>query len=249
MLEELATKISQVMKSILTDSATAEWVSSIVVLIVISLFKNVRDGVFRFLKRVFNIHTALNATSIKPLTKINETMTVLRNVLNADRVSLYQFHNGESFSLANPIFKLTCSHEIVKKGLCYESEKIKAVCVSNLMDLCSPLISTVVSDKSVKELRYCENCDNPKSCPVLPGALQVLHFDVDQMQYSYFKHVLSENGVQHAVATLLYSSNKKPIGIICAQYMGKEMPIKNKKHICAFCDVATSIQFVVDSLR
>ena len=57
----------------------------------------------------------------------------VKEILNADRIHIYEFHNGEHYSSNRPAYKFSCTYEVFKAG----NKPVQQECI-NLPTNCMP---------------------------------------------------------------------------------------------------------------
>jgi hypothetical protein len=72
--------------------------------------------------------------------RITEKISELRTKMRADRIAIFQFHNGEYFNSSNSILKLTMTHEVVREGVSKIIKDFKNILVSEYPVLCQKLL-------------------------------------------------------------------------------------------------------------
>jgi len=75
--------------------------------LLITLFKIIKE---KFLQRKKK-NLSLIKNNYKNYEKIHDKLIELRQSVNADRITVYQFHNGEYYSTNNSILKVSVTHE------------------------------------------------------------------------------------------------------------------------------------------
>ena len=86
--------------------------------------------------------------------EIIDKMEYAKEILNADRIHVYEFHNGENWSNHRPAYKFSCTYEVFKAG----NNPIQNKCVG-LLTNCMPLFV----DKIIKENKFiCEDLEDLK---------------------------------------------------------------------------------------
>lgn len=75
--------------------------------LLITLFKAIKE---KFLQRKKK-NLSLIKNNYKNYEKIHDKLIELRQSINADRITVYQFHNGEYYSTNNSILKVSVTHE------------------------------------------------------------------------------------------------------------------------------------------
>lgn len=193
----------------------------------------------------------LDALQIRKYDAIGDDLFSLRFITDAARVSVYQFHNGDEFTLSNPIFKITCSHERVRNGLTFDSYIVKLMLVSNFMDLVGPLMDPSRNTAGVTVVEACGKISDGTSCRIIGMPLRILKYQISDMPYSQFKYVMEHQGVTVMYATLLYAKNRnQPIGILGIQYQDEdERDTLIKTNICDLCDITMRVQFLLDAAK
>lgn len=73
--------------------------------------------------------------------RVNDAVVELRCTVSANRVNIYQFENGNRFSLSNPTWKITQTYETVSDGKMYFSDTIQRAPISHFLELLIPLFS------------------------------------------------------------------------------------------------------------
>lgn len=63
-------------------------------------------------------------------TEITEAMDNLREQLNADRVQIYDFHNGGHYSNGRSALKVSCSYEVCRIGIQPKQSQLQSIPIS-----------------------------------------------------------------------------------------------------------------------
>lgn len=86
--------------------------------------------------------------------EIIDKMEYVKEILNADRIHVYEFHNGDNWSDHRPAYKFSCTYEVFKAG----NKPIQNECIG-LLTNCMPLFV----DKIIKENKFiCEDLEDLK---------------------------------------------------------------------------------------
>lgn len=86
--------------------------------------------------------------------EIIDKMEYAKEILNADRIHVYEFHNGDNWSDHRPAYKFSCTYEVFKAG----NKPIQNECIG-LLTNCMPLFV----DKIIKENKFvCEDLEDLK---------------------------------------------------------------------------------------
>lgn len=66
----------------------------------------------------------------------------VKEILNADRIHIYEFHNGEHYSSNRPAYKFSCTYEVFKAG----NKSVQQECI-NLPTNCMPsFVNKIMKD-------------------------------------------------------------------------------------------------------
>jgi hypothetical protein len=130
--------------------------------------------------------------------RINEYLWSLRDRLDAARVYISKFHNGDHYVDGSEVLKKTRTHETVKHGLRYQREEYKAMPISRVPD----------EMKLVRE----------------PGASFVL---VKDLPRGNFKWLCMEGGAE-AVARCALRKNGLMIGFLGVDFDREEPPTEEQ---------------------
>lgn len=84
------------------------------------------------------------AKAIQANKDVQALLIELRAKTDADRVYLYLFHNGQSFSNLSPIWKLTCTQEVCKPGITHELSKLQGILASTVWEMLAPFFGEKV---------------------------------------------------------------------------------------------------------
>lgn len=96
---------------------------------VLFMLKSVRKFV---VNRFFSKPHRLDAEYFKTDRKISEILIDLRAKTEAGRVCLFQFHNGQVFLSAHPIWRASCTHKACTAGVSSEMRNRQSILASNL---------------------------------------------------------------------------------------------------------------------
>lgn len=165
----------------------------------------------------------------------------LRIKMDADRTFLYRFHNGTSFALNQPMWKLTCTHETVKKGISSEISKCRNILSSWIVNLLSVFWNDDhLEDGIVKISPEGCTCNNIKKCLFPKG---VFLCETNKMVDHYSKSFLIDQGIEYLILSpLIFEGNR--IGFIGAVYCHKEKQIEEiKKSAESICNAGREIVF------
>lgn len=120
---------------------------------------------------------------------------------SADRVYIYEFHNGEHFFSGQPQKKFSCSYEWTAEGVSSESNRSQNYRVTNF----HKYINHMISDG------------------------EFFREDVDQIKDFSFRALLQEKGVKSLYNVALKSANGKNIGFVGIDYIKGQEKLTEKQ--------------------
>ena len=137
------------------------------------------------------------------------------DTVNADRVSVYEFHNGESFYSGSHQQKFSCTYETVKTGVSSEALNLQGLRISTF----NQFISEVINNK-------------------------IFQFsDIKTIKDSLLRNWFENRGIKSAYSIPIITLNKNIIGVINIEHTGKihkptekdiKFLIEQSKIICGY---------------
>lgn len=124
--------------------------------------------------------------------EIISRMEELKEILNADRIQIYDFHNGGHYANGRSALKTTCTYEVVRvgtKGYQMELQGIPLSCISRF--------TKELLDEEKVEIKDIETIKN-----IMPATY----------------HLKKYQGVKSCYDIILKNKNKEPIGFLAIQY-------------------------------
>lgn len=185
----------------------------------------------------------ITQSALNSMIFIQHELTALQVVSEASRAAVWQFHNGERFLLANPMFKVKSAHESCRNGIMYNSRVMDSVLVSNVLDLVAPVMG---------DNRKVEGCSTVKQAKDAPQHKHKLfRFDIDSMQTSNFKSMMTTLGVETMFVTILSDAADNPIGMLVVQYMaGDNVSVMDTKEVVdSMYDTRDKIQLTLTNAK
>ena len=122
-------------------------------------------------------------------TNVEKAIRYTLDVLNADRVSVYEFHNGESFYSGSHQQKFSCTYEYFKAGVSSEALGQQGLRVSTF----NQFVSEIINEKIFK------------------------YSNTQDLENSLLKNWFEDKGVQSIVAIPIITLNKNIIGMISVE--------------------------------
>ena len=87
--------------------------------------------------------------------EITNKMDYAKEILNADRIHLYEFHNGEHYSDWRSAYKFSCSYEVVKAG----TQSMRSKCTGLPISIMPRFIHKITTEGKF----ICDNIENIKN--------------------------------------------------------------------------------------
>ncbi len=131
--------------------------------------------------------------------EINLRMEYIKELLGADRVQIYDFHNGEHYANGRSALKTTCTYEAIRSGIKSYQNELQAVPLTCIPKFIQALLS--------KEKIECNNLEEIK----------------DTMPATY--NLKKSQNVKSFFDVVLNNKNGEPIGFLAIQY-SKENCVK-----------------------
>ena len=122
-------------------------------------------------------------------TNVEKAIRYTLDVLNVDRVSVYEFHNGESFYSGSHQQKFSCTYEYFKAGVSSEALGQQGLRVSTF----NQFVSEIINEKIFK------------------------YSNTQDLDDSLLKNWFEDKGVKSIVAIPIITLNKNIIGMISVE--------------------------------
>lgn len=135
----------------------------------------------------------------------------LKNYTGASRVYLLEFHNGVVYSLSTPLWKISCSYEVMNFGIQSVKDERTNVLATSLVEWLQVIFGDEhKEDEGViyTDCSQCEQCDKNH---------KVVGFDVETMDHEIYKTMLTLQGVKGLVHAPIVD-NDNIIGILGLDY-------------------------------
>ena len=173
---------------------------------------------------------------------IYRELTELRALIGADRAYVIQFHNGSEFLLSNPVWKLTCTHEVVRPGVTYEAGNMQGLLVSQVSDLISPILLGESDTPGITMSPTCGDCPDNKRCQSAHKSVCVV--TTSALPHGWVKHWQESRGASQVVMCGL-SSPRGAYGSLVAGWTAgtPDDPDTVTRRICVS---AENIRFALD---
>lgn len=152
--------------------------------------------------------------------EIYSELIALRALADSDRAYVFRFHNGVEFLPNNPAWKLSCTHEVVKHGVTYESPRLQGMFVSLIPNIIFPVLTGQSSMPGIA-VKKCPECPFEKKC--LTEGKHVVVLTVGEMAGSYCRfHMESENNKTTILCGIAIGG--KVYGMVGVDFCGVALP-------------------------
>ena len=128
--------------------------------------------------------------------EIYNELLELKVLTEADRASVFRFHNGTEFLPSHPAWKISCTHEIVKHGLTYESARLQGILVSLVPNIVGPILTGISTTPGIS-LPQCMDCPFRKKC--IQENKRMVVIQVDEMESSFTQFHLQGANIKTVV--------------------------------------------------
>jgi len=149
------------------------------------------------------------ARSVLANKTVNSLLIELRATTEADRAAVFLFHNGQSFSNKNPLWRISCTQECCKMGVSHEIGSMQNILASLFWD---GLASLFGSDA---------DCGAGVTAYTASRGQRMYKIDITQLNDGYYKRSMLAKGVKTAFAAPLVDTKKEIVGFISLNYCGK----------------------------
>lgn len=144
-------------------------------------------------------HKIKKQTSIDIL--ITDKMEKIKDILNADRVQIYDFHNGGHYANGRSALKTTCTYEVCRSGTKPAQPQLQAIPLSCIAKFINELLNN--GEMEIKNLEEIKN--------IMPATYQLKK----SMQVKSFFDIVLNN--QYG----------EPVGFLAVQYVDNTYGIQN----------------------
>jgi hypothetical protein len=206
------------------------------------LFGKLRERMFLSVQAEIKKRSRLRPGTAAGHKQIHQELLELLKKLEAFRVNIFQFHNGDNFMLSNHAWKVSCTHEALDPGARATFMEVQSLPISHMADWVGPVIDSDMKVAGVVEF------------PDVSGAPQrSVLFNVEAMNMTHAKFLAVNQGVGYALSMGLVDSSRKSIfGFISVQFQdcsaSKLESLKTQVYLIA--EVVSRVQFyLADDFR
>jgi hypothetical protein len=209
--------------------------------VLVFFIKSLRVWVVKTFKNLLKQRHKIEKKDIEKYLRINSLLSILLDNFKADRVSIYQFHNGSDFSLANPIWRVTNTHEVVRDGITPKMDIMANRLVTGLIPVVAPLITGECKEfPGVIKIENCESCKF--KCQNNKHSFWYL---IEDMRPSNIKYFFEEKGCKQILVTNICTPQGNIIGWIgvdfCEKLTDIDRSLMNK--MPDLCELSCKIQY------
>lgn len=159
--------------------------------------------------------------------------------LGADRVGLYQFHNGNTFSSTNPIWKVSNTHEVCENGISTEIGNMQDI-KSSLMN---PIVTSIIHNKSGAGISMIKPCQCEVDGLECNRGFRVFEIIAEDIKHSYCHAVLLNRHTVSGLLSAIIDDDGQVIGFVLAEYTSIRSidELTRAKYSRVVCNTSTKI--------
>jgi len=210
-------------------------------IIAATMLRKTRIGFLKWWEKWIKQHVALSRRGMESYSKLNALLAELRVEMDADRAYVLQFHNGHEFSISQPIWRMSCTHEICAPGISYEAESMQNILVSTVVEGIIPFFPGDDVKLSGIVPVDCDNCLG--KCK---STVRRTHWcTVTELPPSRLKQRLVSQGIKNWLCTNLFSAGGHVIGIMGVDYCLDIDTAAFAERVQILCHKAEQVQFLL----
>lgn len=137
--------------------------------------------------------------------KILNRMEEVKEIMDADRVHVYEFHNGEHYANGRSALKVSCTYEVVRAG----TQSVQRSCMSVPLSVMPKYIATIL-DSSIVNVKDIENIR-------------------DSMPATY--NLKFSQNVKAFTNVVIINRQNEPVGFIEVQWFDKKKFTENEHEL------------------
>lgn len=185
----------QIIIDFLNDFSLLILAISAIIVAIIKSYKNTKKELDTLPKKI------KKQTSIDVL--ITARMEEIKELLNADRVQIYDFHNGGHYANGRSALKTSCTYEVVRTGISPKQMYLQSIPLS-----CVSKFTRKLLDNEFLEIKNLEDIKDD-----MPSTYQLKK----EMKINSFYDIILNN------------KEGEPIGFLAVQYVKNEYNILSEK--------------------
>jgi hypothetical protein len=196
------------------------------------LLKRVRKFVWRRIRFLLGHKAHFTQRLVESDLTIYTLLHRLIDRLDADRAFIFQFHNGQTFSFRNPVWKMSCTHPAVRAGYSQNHHNMRDILASTALEIVVPLYGIYSAGASNHPCSACQECAKQHK------GLAV--FNVDEMPEVPAKGMLLTHGIKAMVFTPLMHDGEVG-GFVGVDFCRLNVDEIQGKNLSELCKVSTQI--------
>jgi len=170
----------------------------------------------------------------------------LRALANADRAYVLGFHNGTEFLPSRPVWKLSCTHEVVRPGVSYQAARLQGILVSLIPEIISAVLAGSSHHTGIMTPE-CTECNHKILCR--KNNKRVVVFQVEDMDDSFSKHHFEEKNIKTTILGGI-TKNGSVNAMVGIDYCGTRLSDDLvKKMIAIVCHSTDVVQYHLQSKK
>lgn len=147
------------------------------------------------------------AKSVLANKEVNSLLIELRTKTRADRASVFLFHNGQTFTNRNPLWRVSCTQECCRTGISHEIGNLQNMLASLFWDGIQPLFEST------------PNCGAGITLHIaMGGQLKLYKINSHELSDTYFKRSLLAAGTRTSYMTPIIDDKKDIVGYLSLAY-------------------------------
>ena len=211
------------------------WISTVIMVIFMS---NYWKKIVTLVKSIFVKHPI--GTEIEQNWDITKDLVELRAVADSDRAYVFRFHNGTEFLPSHPVWKITCTHEIVRPGVGYQAGRVQGVLVSLIPEIISSVIIGGANHPGIYSPE-CLDCPNKIQCR--KDNKRVVVFQVQDMEGSFSRFHFENQNTKTSILGGI-TNNGSVCGMVGIDFTGVRLPDeKVQEAVNKVCLAVNSVKY------
>lgn len=177
---------------------------------------------------------------IQDFLELRDQCVIAMDRMGADRISIFQFHNGDHFTSAQPNYKLSCSFEVPKAGIGSVMDLVQQIPIFKLMEApLTPVFSKTRKLPGIHQIdcsKICPNKGDTDRCKAdLFGVYWVI---ASQLPEGFWKTYMVGNNIMASVISPLRNDSELIVGFVSADFIddryNKEESFPKQSYLLCF---------------
>lgn len=194
----------------------------------------------RKIDRIKTSHVRAFSKTLDIDKRVDNTFVGLQARIDAKRISLLRFSNGQEFLPNNPVWRITGTNIIKGDGI--SEDGIDNLPVARVLPLVEPVIMSVSDSEWCDIPATCSECSSFQYCKNTNK--RIVGLDVSRMPASYTKIFLENRGTGYAYLASLTDEKNRVFAVVLVEYSSRPDEDKRPFIETNICTVATKIRFL-----